>query len=105
MGKVDDALEYAEVAQQLAGSAVVNVQTQGLIFEGLIHVLLDSKFISRDAVAQMFRGVAAIIDDAKPATEVARQNFAGMREHVERIAANFDVTLPAAGQTDFPRKH
>ncbi len=105
MAKADNAIEYATVAQQLAASAVVTAHAQGIIFEALIAVLRDSGFIPQDAVARVFLGAAAIIDDSNPTSETERQSVVAMREVVERVASGFGVTVPPPGQTGIPRKH
>ena len=105
MTKADDAIKYAEVAQQMAGSALVTATVQGIIFEALIGELRDSGFIPQDAIARVFLGAAAVIDDATPTTEADRQSTEAMRNVVDRVASGFGVIVPPPGQTGIPRKH
>ena len=105
MTKADDAMEYAEVAQQMAGSALVTAHVQAIIFESLITVLRDSNAISQDAIERVFLIAATVIDDSNPTSKADRQNVESMRTVVERVASGFGVTVPPPGQTGIPRKH
>ena len=104
MTKADDAIKYAEVAQQMAGSAQLTATVQGIMFESLITVLRDSNAISKDDIEHVFLVAAAVIDDSNPTSEAARQNVESMRNAVERVASAFGVTVPPPGQTGIPRK-
>ena len=105
MKKADDAIEYAGVAQQMAGNAMIAATAQGIIFDTLIGVLRDSGFIPQDAVERVFLGAAAVIDDGIPTNEVERLSGEGMRTVVEQVASGFGVKIPPRGQTGIPRKH
>lgn len=105
MTKADDAIEYAKIAQQMAGNALVTATVQAIIFESLITVLRDSNTISQDHIEHVFLVAATVIDDSNPTSKADRQSVESMRSVVERVASGFGVTVPPPGQTGIPRKH
>ena len=105
MGKEDKALEYAEVANRVATHALATVHTQGIIFEALIAALRDNGVLTQEAIARIFHGAAATIDDAGSSSDLERQTAQAMRDLIERVAKGLGVMVPPPGEINLPRRH
>jgi hypothetical protein len=62
-----DSNERAEKAAQVAFNALSMAQAYGILVESLIGVLKDSSILNPTKLDQLFRGAAAIIDQATTA--------------------------------------
>ena len=105
MSTVADAIALAEIAQQMAGNAMVTATAQGIMFECLISTLGQSGVIGPDHVKSVFFTAAAIIDDASPTNDLERSSNVAMRETIERVASGFGLNVPPPGQTGVQRTH
>ena len=104
-GKSMDPNERAEKAAQVAFNALSMAQAYGILVESLIGVLKDSSILNPTKLDQLFRGAAAIIDQATPADRAQGMAQANMRQIIERAANNAGIEIPPLGQTVMPRRH
>jgi hypothetical protein len=100
-----DSNERAEKAAQVAFNALSMAQAYGILVESLIGVLKDSSILNPTKLDQLFRGAAAIIDQATPADRAQGMAQANMRQIIERAAKNAGIDIPPIGQTAMPRRH
>ena len=100
-----DPNERAEKAAQVAFNALSMAQAYGILIESLIGVLQDSSILTPTKLDQLFRGAAAIIDQATPADRAQGMAQANMRQIIERAANNAGIEIPPGGQTATPRGH
>ena len=91
-------------AAQVAFNALSMAQAYGILIESLIGVLKDSSILTPTKLDQLFRGAAAIIDQATPADRAQGMAQANMRQIIERAANNAGIEIPPLGQTVMPRR-
>jgi hypothetical protein len=89
-----DSNERAEKAAQVAFNALSMAQAYGILVESLIGVLKDSSILNPAKLDQLFRGAAAIIDQATPADRAQGMAQANMRQIIERAAKNAGIEIP-----------
>jgi hypothetical protein len=104
-GKSMDPNERAEKAAQVAFNALSMAQAYGILVESLIGVLKDSRILKPGKLEQVFRGAAAIIDQATPADRAQGMAQANMRQIIERAAQNAGIEISPLGQPGMPRSH
>ena len=93
-----DPNERSEKAAQVAFNALSMAQAYGILVELLIGVLKDSSILKPPQLEQLFRGAAAIIDEATPADRAQGMAQANMRQIIERAAKNAGTEIPPLGQ-------
>jgi len=99
-----DPNERAEKAAQVAFNALSMAQAYGILIESLIGVLKDSSILTPTKLDQLFRGAAAIIDQATPADRAQGMAQANMRQIIERAAKNAGIDIPPIGPNSDAKK-
>jgi hypothetical protein len=102
--KVEGAIEYAAVAQNIAGAAMTSVYAQGAILQALINTLCDNSILPQEKLPHVFLGAAAMVDGMEIKAEAQLAGQHAMRTLISQIAQGYGIGLPPPGETGIQRR-